>query len=200
MRRKSTRRAAALALGLLGGALAALAGGGRPAAAATLIQSCPFTAMTPGPYVLVGDLTCPSPAITVTANDVNLVLGGRTLTALNPASFGVRAQNVTALRISSGTITGFGNGISLLNTPGASIAAVTVTGTSPRNGIDAQFCNVCQFAGSRTTNGFGSGISVSGTGAKLLGNTATGNVNDAGITLSSPLTKSRFSGGRLARS
>ena len=40
MRRKSTRGAAALALGLLGGVLAALAGGGRPAAAATLIQSC----------------------------------------------------------------------------------------------------------------------------------------------------------------
>ena len=82
MRRKSTRGAAALALGLLArrGADATLAGGGRPAAAATLNQSCPFTAMTPGTYVLVRDLTCPSPAITVTANGVSLVLGGRTLT------------------------------------------------------------------------------------------------------------------------
>src|SRR3954447_5773781 len=100
MRRTSTRGAAALALGLLGGALATLAGGGRPAAAATLIQSCPFTAMQTGTYVLVRNLTCPGTAITVTANNVNLVLAGHTLTqAPLLGGDGVFAQNVTGLKI-----------------------------------------------------------------------------------------------------
>src|SRR4051794_31779640 len=94
---------------LLGGALLLplLAGVAGRAAPPTLIQNCPSPAMTPGTYVLVRDLTCPSPvAITVTANNVNLVLAGHTLTA-SPGDRGVSAQGVTGLKIIGGTIVGF---------------------------------------------------------------------------------------------
>src|SRR3954470_14921758 len=110
MTQKLTRGAASLALGLLGEALAALAGGGRPAAAATLIQNCPFTANLPGTYVLARDLTCPpsgqGDAIIVAANNVTLVLAGHTLTAVPGGVIGVNALNVTGLTITGGTIVG----------------------------------------------------------------------------------------------
>src|SRR4051794_27419121 len=114
MTRKLTRGAAAL--GPLGGVLATLAGGGQPAAAATLIQSCPFTAMQPGTYVLARDLSCPGVgvAVSVQANDVNLVLGGRTLSG---ARVGVQASGVTGLNVVGGILTGSRNGLSLDSTP-----------------------------------------------------------------------------------
>jgi len=62
--------------------VATLAGGGRPAAAATLIQMCGFPANQPGTYVLVSDLTCPGNGIIVTADNVPLVLAGHTLTGI----------------------------------------------------------------------------------------------------------------------
>src|SRR3954451_458378 len=157
MTRKLTRGATALALGLLGGALA---GGGRPAEAATLIQSCGFTAMLPGTYVLARDLTCPGTAITVAANNVNLVLAGHTLTAI--ATFGrdgLFAQSVTGLTITGGTIVGFNNfGLDLSNTPDARVTGVTVTGSLA--GI----------------------LVVDTTGARLTGNTVTNNrLNGIGL-------------------
>src|SRR3954468_21209648 len=133
MTRASTRGAAVLALGLLGGTLATLAGGGRPAAAATLIQMCGFPANQPGTYVLARDLTCPSDAIIVTANNVNLVLAGHTLTEAGGGGDGVIAQNVTGLKITGGTIVAFSSGILLVNTANARVTGVTAIGGA--NGI-----------------------------------------------------------------
>src|SRR3954447_18043687 len=127
MTRKLTRGTAALALGLLGGALATLAGGGRPAAAATLIQNCPYTISLSGTYILARDLTCSGPAITVTANNVNLVLAGHTLTGPAGGS-GVFARNATSLTITGGTIVGFGTDIQLTTTANARVTGVTATG------------------------------------------------------------------------
>jgi hypothetical protein len=155
-RSKGTVRRAALLGVILGLGATALTGGARPArAAAILIQSCPFTAMTPGTYMLIRDLTCPAPAITVTANDVSLVLGGHTLTALTPGiGKGVRATDVTGLRIASGTVVGFRSGIGLLRTPGARIAAVTATGNSA-NGIIVRDSPGARLDGSTATTSSG---------------------------------------------
>ena len=174
MRRTSTRGAPALALGLLGGVLAALAGGGRPAAAATLIQFCPFSANLPGTYVLARDLTCPGigSAIPIFANNVTL-LAGHTLTAMPGGVIGVFAQNVTGLTITGGTIVGFQNAdIFLRNTPNARVIGVTATGSQS------------------------AGIFVlKNTGALLAGNTVTNNILKKKKKLTrapcSPATRSR---------
>jgi parallel beta-helix repeat protein len=210
MKRMSTRGVAALALGLLGGALAALAVEGRPAAAAAVIQSCPFTAMLPGTYILTRDLTCPPPAaITVTADGVRLVLGGRTLTG-NGGGDGIVAAGseddpVTGLRVLSGTVTGFDDGLVLGNTPGAQISGVTATdsaddgiavrnspgtrvvgNTAVRNGgdgIDVGGCNGCLVIGNRIVENVDTGIEAESlTGAWIAANIVTGNGDD-GIDL-----------------
>ena len=112
-------------------ALAALmlAGGAEPAAAARFfVQSCPFTAMTPGTYILARDLICPGDGVVITADDVRLVLGGHTLTGSGSGA-GVHADTaddpITGLRVTSGTVTGFTTGVLLVRTPGARLAAVT---------------------------------------------------------------------------
>src|SRR4051812_11191327 len=177
MRRTSTRGAPALALGLLGGVLAALPGGGRPAAAATLIQSCPFSANLPGTYVLARDLTCPGigSAITIAANNVTLVLAGHTLTAMPGGGGGVFALNVTGLTITAGTIVGYLNaGIFLRNTPNTRVIGVTVTGSSAA-GIVVLETTGALLAGNTTTNN-GDGISLFDSDTnRLVGNRATGN-------------------------
>jgi parallel beta-helix repeat protein len=204
MRRTSTRGAAALALGLLGGVLAILAGGGRPAAAATLIQSCPFSANLPGTYVLARDLTCPGigSAITIFANNVTLVLAGHTLTAMPGGVIGVFALNVTGLTITGGTIVGFQNAdIFLRNTPNARVIGVTATGsqsagifvlentgallagntvTNNPDGILLLDSDASRVVGNTATGNGGIGIQVDlgSTGNQILGNTATGNGTD----------------------
>ena len=206
----STRGTAGLALGLLCGALVALAGGGGPAAAATLIRSCPYTILAPGTYVLARDLTCPGPAaITVTADGVRLVLGGRTLTGDGGGDGIVVAGSVddpvTGLRIFSGTVTGFDDGLVLGSAPGARVSGVKATGsaddgfairnspgtrlvanTTTRNGgdgIDVGGCDGCRIIGNRVVENGDTGIEVESlTGARIAANTVTGNGDD-GIDL-----------------
>ena len=50
-----------------------------PAQAAINISSCPVTITAPGSYVLAKDLSCSGTAITITASNVDLHLGGHTL-------------------------------------------------------------------------------------------------------------------------
>ena len=103
------------ALGVLLSGLGAAAG---PAEAVTLIQSCPYTIMQPGLYVLARDLTCPGadPAIRITADNVVLNLNGNTLTG-DGGEQGVLAEGTDAnptlegLRVENGTVTGFQDGI-----------------------------------------------------------------------------------------
>src|SRR5215213_6516529 len=76
--RMTTWTISGAALALAGASILWLAG---PAAAATAISSCSYTIAAPGVYALARDLRCPRPAITVAADGVRLVLGGRTLTS-----------------------------------------------------------------------------------------------------------------------
>ena len=137
------------ALGVLLGGLGVAAG---PAEAVTLIQSCPYTIMQPGVYVLASDLTCPGPAITITADNVVLNLNGHTLTSDGGGGAGVRAEGTEAnptlegLRVENGTVTGFIDGILLDNTPGARVASVAARAT-PK----ASLPTAAPAVGSRTT-------------------------------------------------
>jgi parallel beta-helix repeat protein len=119
--------------------------------------------MTPGTYILARDLTCPGGAIRVTANNVNLVLAGHTLTAAPIVPNGVFAQNVTGLKITGGTIVGFGSaGIALDNPPNVRVTGVTVTtsGISLNAGIIVSSTTGALLSGNTVTNNASIGISL----------------------------------------
>jgi parallel beta-helix repeat protein len=190
-------------------ALAALMLAGGAAQAAILIPSCPFTAMTPGTYILARDLICPGTAITIAVDNVRLLLNGRTLTG-NGGGDGIVAAGseddpLTGLRIHHGTVTGFDDGLVLVNAPGARISGVTATdsvddgiaiinspgtrvagNTAARNGgdgIDLGGCNGCRVIGNRIFDNGDTGIEVESlTSARIAANTVTGNGDD-GIDL-----------------
>jgi hypothetical protein len=84
------------ALGVLLGLGAAVG----PAEAQTLIRNCPYTILQPGSYVVAANLTCPGPAITVTADNVQLSLGGRTLTFIDPGNAGEFEDGIVAEGVS----------------------------------------------------------------------------------------------------
>jgi parallel beta-helix repeat protein len=179
--RSSTRWAA---LGLLLGGLGVAAG---PAEAVTLIPNCPYTIMQPGVYVLASDLTCPGPAITITADNVVLNLNGNTLTSDSGGGDGVLAEGTDAnptlegLRVENGTVAGFSDGILLDNTPGARVTSVVAQGNADA-GIEVDGCAGCQFLGNRL-NGNGYGIyAVDCADCRIAGNHANDSDSD-GITI-----------------
>jgi parallel beta-helix repeat protein len=177
--RDTTARRAALAGTLaLGGALLLASAG--PAAAATVqFAACPYTIPAPGTYVLAADLPCPAgfAAITVKANNVQLVLGKHTLASPQGGSFvGVFADGVTGLRVVGGTVTGFERGILIAAASGAGISGTTVSGNGGL-GILLDSCASCQVTDSRASDDGGYGIVVHGDSpnTRVAGNTATGN-------------------------
>ena len=152
----------------------------------------------------------PGDGIIITADNVRLVLGGRTLTGSGSGA-GVRAAGSQAnptlegLRVVSGTVTGFDDGLVLGNAPGARISGVTATdsaddgiavrnspgarvagNTAARNGgdgIDVGGCNGCMVIGNRIVENVDTGIEVESlTSARIAANTVTGNGDD-GIDL-----------------
>ena len=170
---------------------------------------CPYTITVPDLYVLARDLDCPGDGITIAADNVHLVLAGHTLTGSGGGA-GVRAEGTPAnptlegLRIETGTVTGFEDGINVRNAPGARVTAVTATGNERRGIYVAQSPNAriegntatdnsvghlrgglrrLPIAGNRAT-GNARGFSPDGiqldstTGARVEGNTATGNGDD----------------------
>lgn len=181
--RAARRRAGLGGVLALGGALAVLGATG-PAAAAerpVLIRGCPYTIDRPGLYVLAGDLTCPgpAPAITITADDVRLNLGGNTLTG-DERGDGVRAEGtsenpITGLRIANGTVTGFDDGIELDFAPGARVAGVTATGNDD-DGVDIGDSPAARVAGVTARDNDIEGIAVDDSpGARIVGNTVERN-------------------------
>jgi parallel beta-helix repeat protein len=194
-----TRRSSArwAALGVLLG-LGAAAGA---AEAQTLIQSCPYTILAPGTYVLARDLICPDPAIAIAADNVRLDLGGRTLTSTAAGTgTGVRAEGseedpITGLRVENGTVTGFSLGVVLVRAPGTRLTRLTgVTAAGDGSGGIGILVNSspdARIENNRAT-GFDEGISAGGRGCdrcRITGNRATGNA-DEGIILS-PATGAR---------
>jgi parallel beta-helix repeat protein len=187
----------------------------------TLILSCPYTVIAPGTYVLARDLVCPrEAAITVEADGVTLVLLGRTLTAAEGAFEGVFTIGTDAnptidrLRVVGGTFRGFGEGLSIDNSPGAVITGVSATGRfegidiedSPRariigntftgneTGIQVLTCDECVIAGNRADGNSDEGIELRlSTAVHIVGNRATGN-GERGIELLRGTTGNRVEG------
>jgi parallel beta-helix repeat protein len=198
---RSSPRWAALGL-LLGVGL-----GTGSAEAQTLIDECPFTITEPGIYQLAGDLDCgEGESIIILADNVRLDLGSGTLTGPDDGvtdgviAPGTEDDPITGLRINGGTITGFEAAILLDFAPGARIAGVTgaainledspralIVGNTAANGNNDGIlvfrCDRCTLTLNRVLDNGDEGMVVTETtGARVVGNTATGNGED-GIDL-----------------
>jgi parallel beta-helix repeat protein len=175
------------ALGVLLGGLGAAVG---PAEAVTLIQSCPYTIMQPGVYVLARDLTCPGSAVAIriTADNVVLNLNGRTLTG-DDSGYGVLAEGTDAnptlegLRVENGAVRGFRfDGVSIEDAPGARVAGVTATDNRFK-GILVRHSPGARVEGNTAGDNGGTGLQLDPCDScRVLGNRATGNA-DVGIVL-----------------
>jgi len=152
----------------------------------------PATLSRPGRYKLTGNLQAPSgtDAIEVTANDVTIDLNGFTISH-SPQSlgYGVHAQNVTRLRVSDGTISGFGTaGISGSDLVVVENMRLFVNGTAIsvnqqariRNNTIAQngtgvSCGQCVVEGNIVAGNSGTGVVLVGGFSTVLGNVLVGN-------------------------
>jgi parallel beta-helix repeat protein len=173
--------------------------GGVPARAApreTKINKCPFTITASGAYVLQKNLNCAGTAITVTASDVALDLGGHTLSG-DGSGTGIDVQGATNVSIQNGTVQGFYVGVvfgrsadckltdatvrqsSYLGIVGADTNGLTVTGcTATRNGVYGMWFGACRVVrvtqNSASGNSHG-GIALDATSSNLSNNTASNN-------------------------
>lgn len=167
------------------------------------ISSCPYTIIAPGTYVLTRDLICPAPAITVAADNVRLVLGGRTLTFLGPSDpeesgidargvpsdpdAGTPADPLTGLWIGTGTVTGFDDGVFIRNAPGARVTGVTATGNQ-RRGIYVDQSSSTWLVGNTARDNEEGIYAEDCDGCQIVGNRAIGNareISSDGIQLDS---------------
>lgn len=145
-----------LALVVMAGGLVT---GGRAHADAIGIVTVPYLISEPGSYIIAQDLTYTGfgDAILITANDVDLNGDGHTMTG-NSAGAGVRVRGASGVNVHAVKVTGFDNGIYLLNAGKNTVMDNTVTGNT-------------------------SGIVLVGTGnSSVTGNTASGN-SSTGILL-----------------
>jgi parallel beta-helix repeat protein len=161
---------------------------GLPAQAATSVSSCPVTITAPGAYVVTKDLTCSGDAITIAASNVDLDLGGHTLSG-DGSGDGIHVQGASPVynvSIHRGTVQRFADGIFLgffaLN---CTISSVTASQNTDI-GIFLSHANGNTVLGntiSQTGAGNGTGISLDASnGNTVTGNTASGNY--AGIDVS----------------
>ncbi len=94
----------------------------------TPLTSVPVTLNAPGNYFLVGDLVHagPGPAISVTASNVTLDLGGFTLAGPGPSSglSGVQAGGLSNLRVLNGSVESFGIGVNVSSGRGVEIRSL----------------------------------------------------------------------------
>jgi parallel beta-helix repeat protein len=174
-RAATARRAALVSVLALGGTLMLGSTGAAAAGAVTIIPSCGYTITARGTYMLATDLTCQgeTTAITIAANNVELLLGKHTLDGGD--GDGVVANGVRGLRIVGGTISGFnGRAIDITNARGVLIAGVTEAANT--GGIVLESCVGCLVVGCRTSDS-DVGISLSGSSpnTQIAGNTATRN-------------------------
>jgi parallel beta-helix repeat protein len=115
-----------LILGLFMAAGLLLAHPAQAANKSTRISSVPYTIEEPGSYVLTEDLECAGTAIEILASQVDLNLGGYTLTG-NGSGYGVHVQRQTDVRIHQGTVQGFENGVLFEGAFNSSLDNVTAT-------------------------------------------------------------------------
>ena len=128
-------------------------------APATAITTCGFQIESPGAYYLATDLTCPGTAITILASDVHLRLDGHTLQGLSRLSEGIEVLHATGIVIQGpGTVTGFGDGVTLGFVDSSRVIGVTATGNKTY-GFGLLFSSNNLFQGNvATLNSLGIGI------------------------------------------
>ncbi|HEU5257451.1 MAG TPA: NosD domain-containing protein [Vicinamibacterales bacterium] len=101
------------------------------AAPSTAITTCGVEIESPGAYYLATDLTCPGTGILIFASDVRLRLDGHTLQGLSRLSEGIEVVHATGVVIQGpGTVTGFGDGVSLTFVDSSTVIGVTATGNT----------------------------------------------------------------------
>ena len=121
----------------------------------TAIATCGFEIRTPGHYYLATDLTCPDWGITIRSNDVYLWLGGHTLQGSSGGN-GITVAAATNIVIRGpGTVTGFGQGVSLVFTHFSTVIGVTATGNSFHGFVGSFASNNVLQANEATLNGDG---------------------------------------------
>jgi parallel beta-helix repeat protein len=198
-------------------AVSAIVLAGAPAQAATKISSFGYVITAPGTYQVTQDLSGSGDAITVSASNVDLHLGGHTLSG-DGSGVGVHVQGASPVynvSIDHGTVQNFQRGIFLgffaLNCSVSSVTASgntefgiflshangnTVTNNTTNNGggisLDASNGNTVTH---NTTSGTFIGINVSdnSSGNTVSRNTSTGN-GGAGIALlCGPVTQNTVS-------
>jgi parallel beta-helix repeat protein len=100
-----------------------------PAHAATKITRCPFQITVPGTYLVAADLRCGGTAIMITASNVDLHLGGHTLTG-SGAGAGIDVEGAVSVSIHNGTVRGFYDGIYLGGAQNCKLSSLTVDESS----------------------------------------------------------------------
>src|ERR1700741_4387966 len=127
--------------------------------AQTTITSVPFTISAPGKYVLVQDISLNrgAVAITVTASNVTIDLGGYTLSAGNVPNqhTGISASGVSNLVIQNGSISQFqgGGGISISGGSGPLLTSVEVDSFG-NSGVTLQNCTNSVISSCQVTKNF----------------------------------------------
>jgi parallel beta-helix repeat protein len=151
---------------------------GSPALAApaqTKISKCPYTITAPGKYLVQKNLSCSGTAITVAASNVDLDLGGHTLSGSGVGS-GVFSQGQSSVTIHDGAVQGFFIGVELRHTLNGSVSNVTASqntaqGISGRDGTVGLTVTGC----TATQNGFGIVLDGDSRSNTVVGSTASSN-------------------------
>jgi uncharacterized repeat protein (TIGR01451 family) len=105
----------------------ALMAGSKPLAQSPTVVSCGSVITAPGAYAVVADEICAADGIVIAASDVELDLGGFTLTGSPGEFFGLQAHRVTNVRITGGAFVAFNIGIWMTEASDVRIADVRST-------------------------------------------------------------------------
>ena len=175
-------------------AAAALAPGSA-AEAATPITSCGYSILSPGSYVLASDISCGhhNEGIYIGASDVNLSLGGHTISAGvngirvgNGGQFGDTPERVAIT--GPGTVQGDGSGAGVVfdEVLSSSVSGITVTGALIGVHVKAAYTtpdSMRNHVSNNKLDGMVNGIKVENAGAIIQDNSCSAADRGAGIFL-----------------
>jgi parallel beta-helix repeat protein len=150
-----------------------------PTQASTQISKFGAVITAPGTYAVTQDLTGSGNAITVLADNVDLHLGGHTLSGDGFSGAGVDVEGAANVSIHHGTAQGFHDGIFLNRAVSCKVSSVTAS-RNGHDGIDLQSATGNTVTDNTTNQNGSGGIDI----ATSAGNTVTRNTadrNDAGI-------------------
>jgi parallel beta-helix repeat protein len=154
-----------------------------PAQAATKISSFGYVISAPGTYQVTQDLSGSGTAITVSADNVDLHLGGHTLSG-DGSGAGVDVEGAANINIHHGTVQGFYDGIFLNGALNSKVSSVTAN-RNTSDGIQILNASGNTVTDTATAQNGGVGIYVN----QSNGNTVTRNIVDRsyiGISVAGP--------------